>query len=966
MKRRALTCFVLFATLLGMAACGEDAALPTETTTMAQMATPTEAAIETESTATAVPTKPAPTAVPVEVEEIRFQSEHFNVVGDLQVPGTAGKHPVIVMVHGDGRIDRYDSGKYRPIMERFLRAGYAVFSWDKPGTGESTGELANDSDKLSQRAAILVSAIERLKEHPAIDPDRIGVWGISQAGYVMPLALRMIDDIAFMIVISGPAMDSYDQGAYLLGQLAFCVGASEEEARLIEQQTKKVQKAMTYQEYLEIAVALHESPFLIELGILPGIVPEDKWSPEDRSRLSFFNPIEVIEQTTIPVLAFFGKRDRQVDPFQGEQAYREALEKAGNQDSRVVLIPGVDHNLVYAETGCISERDRRPRREWLNYAPEYLQTMEEWLVQLPTPLPTPSGSGEIAFVSERDGMSQIYIMNADGSDRRCLTQDHRQDHWYPHWSPDGERIAFHSHQSSNVWSIYTIGVQGGDVQRLTHEDARDAGPVWSPDGTQIGFDRDFDLWIMNADGSNPRQITDDPGIDGHADWSPDGSQIALTSERHGNPEIYVMSVDGSDLRRLTHDDAGDWWPNWSPDGTQIAFKSDRDGDFEIYVINVDGTNLRQLTDNTAEDGEPDWSPDGTQIAFESNRDGNFEIYVMNADGTNPRRLTDHLARDIMPTWRPAVQATTKAPALQKISVDTVDQVERLHTLSGHSDRVTALAFSGDGAYVASSGRDGKIKLWDVRSGQEVYTFSMNEVDLNGIAFSPDGRLLASADAIWDAESKQVVHTLERGRNVPGHVAFSPDGSLLAVDLANQAIKLWDVASGQVVRTFEEQADNTLFFSIAFSPDGALLAAGGRDGTVRLWGVESGQIAGILEYGNESHVHDVAFSPDGSVLASGGTDYTVRLWDVASRQAVHTLRHRDGLYGVAFSPDGSLLASAGCDRTVKLWDVASGRLVRSLPHDDEVMAVAFSPDGTLLVSGGYDHQVYLWGVPREPT
>jgi len=201
-----------------------------------------------------------------------------------------------------------------------------------------------------------------------------------------------------------------------------------------------------------------------------------------------------------------------------------------------------------------------------------------------------------------------------------------------------------------------------------------------------------------------------------------------------------------------------------------------------------------------------------------------------------------------------------------ISIDTVDQVERLHALAGHSDRVLHLAFSGDGAHLASSSRDKTIRVWEARTGQEEHTFRIDDVDMSHIAFSPDGRLLASAGAIWDVESGQVVHGLERGREIPGPVAFSPDGSLLAVALANQPVRVWDVASGEVVRAFEEPGDDApsgggVAFNIAFSPDGALLAAGGLHLTVRLWDVEGGRIAGTYEYGNESGLHDVAFSSD---------------------------------------------------------------------------------------------------------
>jgi pimeloyl-ACP methyl ester carboxylesterase len=305
------------------------------------------------------------------VEEIRFRSGKFRLEGDLRFPDGEGPHPAIIMVHGDGPVTRdgYPT-TFLPAIEVFLRSGYAVFSWDKPGSGESKGKF----NKLTQeRGDILVDGIDVLVEHPAIDPTQIGLWGISQAGWVMPLALEQTDKVAFMIVVSGGGENGVHQYAYQVGQKVSCAGGSAEQAALVDQAWVQAFSTTDYQAHREAIEFLLSNEVVREsTGI--GLPEEKNWIPliEDNPS-AFYDPMEILAHTTIPVLAFFGELDKNVDPIQGAEAYEAALQKAGNSDYMVVLIPGVAHSLVPADTGCLNEI-------WgSEVVPQYLETMEIWI-----------------------------------------------------------------------------------------------------------------------------------------------------------------------------------------------------------------------------------------------------------------------------------------------------------------------------------------------------------------------------------------------------------------------------------------------------------------------------------------------------------------------------------------------------------------------------------------------------------
>ena len=287
-----------------------------------------------------------------------------------------------------------------------------------------------------------------------------------------------------------------------------------------------------------------------------------------------------------------------------------------------------------------------------------------------------NAQAQIAFFSRRDGNPEIYVMDADGSNQRRLT-NHPDKDWAPSWSPDGKRIVFFSNRDGHVhvihgWStseIYVMDADGGNPQNLTNNPGDDRDPSWSPDGKRIAFssarDRDnpqnYEIYVMGTDGGNEQKLTENPNEDQHPSWSPDGKHIVFSSDRKGHfigefgitSEIYVMDADGDNQQRLTENRQNDWHPSWSPDGKRIAFASDRKGDFEnfeIYVMDADGGNQQRLTENRVYDWSPSWSPDGERIAFMSERDGNFEIYVMDADGGNPQNLTNNRHDDASPAW----------------------------------------------------------------------------------------------------------------------------------------------------------------------------------------------------------------------------------------------------------------------------------------------------------------------------
>ncbi len=306
--------------------------------------------------------------------------------------------------------------------------------------------------------------------------------------------------------------------------------------------------------------------------------------------------------------------------------------------------------------------------------------------------------------------------------------------------------------------------------------------------------------------------------------------------------------------------------------------------------------------------------------------------------------------------------------------------------------VTTLSYSLDGKTLAVGYANGDIALWDTAKQQKSALLDTDSSVVWTLAFSPDGRLLASGGCetpkinLWDVQTQTLLGSFDGHPRLDGRVpdsgvssvAFSPDGKTIASgSVIDSTIRLWDVANRAQIALLLQSDTHELedINTVAFSPDGAILASASDDATIRLWDVHTQKRLGVINT-DAGGVNSIAFSPDGKTLASlngrgaataghKGGDMALRLWNVRTRRQIAVAQnHNAGIESVALSPNGILLASGYQDGVVGLWDMETRKRLRTLQNPKAtVQSVAFSPDGRFLATGARD-SARLWDVRKR--
>lgn len=551
--------------------------------------------------------------------------------------------------------------------------------------------------------------------------------------------------------------------------------------------------------------------------------------------------------------------------------------------------------------------------------------------------------------------------------------------WGCMFSPDGSMVAaVHGTGKVCVW-----GVPSGNVKwQLTRPSGVKAGAAFVPDWSYAVWATKDVVEVIAFGSREPRLRMHFPG--GRAVRAtairPDGLRVAAadrsevtvwdagTGELRANfrvasgVERMAFSADGRKLRVMTPRQAVEYdaesgavvraFTDPSPELRKVI----PDAEFERFLT-FDRTNRIRLW----VDGRPTELGVSSGVKGSELRNGGFsgdgrllftsgeEYHGWLREASTGRVLTGLQGRVYQGVFSPDNTRFASAEGRELVRIWDVVREQALVTLPGHQYDVQGLAFSPDGRLLASVDHSGRLKVWLGGLGRERH-------ETRGFPWmgsqTPDGRWVCYSPlpvgvAIYDTQTGAQVAELSTPRRYIHCANISPNGRYLATASSSGRLCLWDLQEWNLVRSWKAH-DFEVISRVRHSPDGRLLATVGEDEVVRIWDAKTGNEVRAL-VGHTGSGWDCSFSPDGKTLASGSLDGTVRFWDVATGQCRHVVGDGTNMVLlVRFRPDGRELASAHHDRTIRFWDPDSGQLLRMWKVPGFGCVMEFSPDGARLL------------------